>query len=263
MTANVKLRTVALPAEHGGWGFLLEPILLGLLVAPSWAGLLIGLGVFAMFLTRNPLKMAVNDHKRGRRYARTALAERFVLAYSVAILVFLAGALLLADAGVFLPLALAFPLMLFQLYFDLTNRSRSVLAELIGPVGLAATSSSIALAGGWTLAAALPLWAIIAARAVPAVVYVRARLRLEHGKPVSPWPSLVAHLLGLGGVALLAGLQAAPWLLLPVFVLLLGRAILGLSRWRKPTAAKVIGFREIAYGLLVVVTTAAGYAFGV
>ncbi|MDX2007394.1 MAG: hypothetical protein SFU83_19325 [Meiothermus sp.] len=34
---KVPLRSVALPNEHGGWGFTLEPILLGLLVAPGEA----------------------------------------------------------------------------------------------------------------------------------------------------------------------------------------------------------------------------------
>ncbi|NUQ06037.1 MAG: hypothetical protein HUU31_19260, partial [Anaerolineae bacterium] len=34
---------------------------------------------------------------------------------------------------------------------------------------------------------------------------------------------------------------------------LLGRAALGLSARRKPVAAKVIGFREIAYGVLYAV----------
>ncbi|MCB9450121.1 MAG: YwiC-like family protein [Anaerolineaceae bacterium] len=262
-TPQIKLKTVALPAEHGGWGFLFEPILLGLLVAPSWAGLLIGLGMFAMFLTRHPLKMTVNDRKRGKRYARTALAERFVLVYGVAIVFFLALALALSRIEVFTPLALAFPLMLIQLFYDLTNRSRSVLPELAGPVGLAAASSSIALAGGWSLAAALPLWVIIAARAVPSVLYVRARLRLEHGKPTSSWPSLLAHLLGLLIVVGLAGLRIAPWLPVPVFVWLLGRAVWGLSSWRKSVPPKIIGFRELAYGLLVVVTTALGYAFGI
>ncbi|GIW24085.1 MAG: hypothetical protein KatS3mg069_0352 [Meiothermus sp.] len=60
-TVQVPLKTVALPNEHGGWGFTLEPILLGLLVAPSWAGL--GLGVFALaaFFTRHPLKLWLAD----------------------------------------------------------------------------------------------------------------------------------------------------------------------------------------------------------
>ena len=33
---RVRVKTVALPNEHGGWGLLLEPVALGLLVVPSW-----------------------------------------------------------------------------------------------------------------------------------------------------------------------------------------------------------------------------------
>ena len=36
-TPSVRLKAIALPPEHGAWGFLLEPIVLGLLVAPSLA----------------------------------------------------------------------------------------------------------------------------------------------------------------------------------------------------------------------------------
>ena len=32
------LRSVAMPAEHGGWGLTLEPGILGVLLAPSLAG---------------------------------------------------------------------------------------------------------------------------------------------------------------------------------------------------------------------------------
>jgi hypothetical protein len=31
-------RMVAVPSEHGGWGLTFEPVLLGLIVNPSWAG---------------------------------------------------------------------------------------------------------------------------------------------------------------------------------------------------------------------------------
>lgn len=37
------LRSVAIPAEHGGWGLTLEPGILGVLVAPDLAGVLLGL----------------------------------------------------------------------------------------------------------------------------------------------------------------------------------------------------------------------------
>src|ERR1044072_2044638 len=38
---GAKLRPLALPTEHGGWGFLLEPLVLAMIVAPSWIGALI------------------------------------------------------------------------------------------------------------------------------------------------------------------------------------------------------------------------------
>lgn len=257
---QVKLKTIALPAEHGGWGFLLEPILLGLLVAPSWAGFMLGLGMFGMFLIRHPFKMAVTDRKRGKRYARTALAERFVIIYAAAsLLSFACAVLIAADGAILVPLVLALPFMLIQLFFDLTNRSRSVIPELVGPAALAAVGTSIAIAGGWTLTAALPLWGVIVARAIPSVLYVRARLRLEHEKPTSPIPVIITHLLGIVGVMFLALFRAVPWLPVAALVVLLIRAALGLSERRESVPPKIIGFREMAYGLLVVIATAVGY----
>jgi len=43
------IRAVALPAEHGGWALIIEPIALGLLVAPSITGLFIGAEALASF----------------------------------------------------------------------------------------------------------------------------------------------------------------------------------------------------------------------
>lgn len=42
---SVHLRAVALPAEHGAWGFLLESMLLGLVAVSSPAGFLFCLGM--------------------------------------------------------------------------------------------------------------------------------------------------------------------------------------------------------------------------
>jgi hypothetical protein len=43
-------RDVILPKEHGSWSLALEPIALGLLVAPSWAGGSLAVAVLAGFL---------------------------------------------------------------------------------------------------------------------------------------------------------------------------------------------------------------------
>ncbi|MCB0162365.1 MAG: YwiC-like family protein, partial [Caldilineaceae bacterium] len=63
--ARPRWRSIALPTEHGGWGFLLEPLLLGRLVAPSAAGLLLLVATVAAFLLRQPLKIVLVDRRRG------------------------------------------------------------------------------------------------------------------------------------------------------------------------------------------------------
>ena len=42
-------RSVAVPSEHGGWGFTLEPGALGAALAPSIAGVLLGVGALLAF----------------------------------------------------------------------------------------------------------------------------------------------------------------------------------------------------------------------
>jgi hypothetical protein len=75
-SARAPLRTVALPHEHGGWGLTLEPVLLGLLVAPSVAGGALGAAAVLAFLVRTPLKVVGVDWWRHRHLPRTRLAAR-------------------------------------------------------------------------------------------------------------------------------------------------------------------------------------------
>src|SRR5919107_5545462 len=79
---GVRLRTIALPTEHGGWGITLEPVVLGLLVAPSLAGAGLALATVGAFLARHPFKIVAGDRRRGRRFARTPVAERFTMLYA-------------------------------------------------------------------------------------------------------------------------------------------------------------------------------------
>ncbi|HRO23471.1 MAG TPA: YwiC-like family protein, partial [Promineifilum sp.] len=45
-TRSVSFKSVALPAEHGSWSLVSEPIVLGMLVAPTWAGLALVIAAF-------------------------------------------------------------------------------------------------------------------------------------------------------------------------------------------------------------------------
>ena len=50
-----------------------------------------------------------------------------------------------------------------------------------------------------------------------------------------------------------------PLLPLVAFLLLMGRAMVGLSKYRRPVPIKIIGFSEIGLGLFMVLSVAAGY----
>ncbi len=184
-TNNVRLKSIALPPEHGAWGFLLEPVVLGLLIAPSLAGGFLALAVVGAFLIRHPLKLAFTDWRRGKRYARTALAERVILAYGVLTIIGLVLAIALAGWEIMLPLLMAAPLVLMMLASYVQNRGRELIPELAGASALAVTASGVALAGGASSQTAFALWVILNARNIPSILYVRARLRLEKEKPFS------------------------------------------------------------------------------
>ncbi|RMF77985.1 MAG: prenyltransferase [Chloroflexi bacterium] len=262
-SSRASFKAVALPAEHGGWGFLFEPIALGLLVAPSLAGLLLGIAVFNLFLLRNPLKVVITDRRRGRRYARTALAERVALGYALLGIVGIVLAVTLSDIDILLPMALAVPFVMIQLAYDARNKGRALLPELAGPTALAAVGGSIVLAGGWSRGAALVLSGIVAARAIPSVLYVRSRLRLEFEKPTNIIIPIVAHAVAVIAVIALAMIDEAPVLAVVMMIILMARAAHGLSIYRRPSPPKVIGFQELGLGMLMVVLVAIGYSFGI
>ncbi len=249
---RVSLRLVVVPTEHGGWSFLAEPILLGLLVAFSWSGALIALGALAGFLARQPLKLFASDHQRGKIYPRTRVAER---AFAVLALV---GTLAMAGAGMLAgwrwawALAAAVPLAALALWFDLGKRSRDAGAEISGALALGAVATAIALAGGLGAPRAFALWGVLAARAVPTILYVRARLRLEKGQEAGITGALAAHAIAIGGVALLVMRQLSPGTVLFAMALLLARAAWGLSPERPRLKTWQLGVVEIACGIVVV-----------
>ena len=255
-------KAVALPSEHGSWGLVGEPVVLGLLVACSPAALLVGLGSIAGFLAHRPLKLVTGDRRRGRRYPRTVLAERFAVAFAgLAVACFL-GAVALAGPWLLVPLALASPLAALFLVYDLLRPGRSWLAELTAPAAFASACGSMALASGWALLPAVALWAVVVARGVPTVLYVRERVRLERTGGLRP--GLVAtaaalHLVALAGVIVLIRSALLPPLAALAIGLLVLRAIHGLTPWRAGRTARSVGFQELAWGAATVLLIAVGY----
>ncbi len=238
-----------------------EPLLMGLLVAPSWAGVGIGLASLAAFLAHHPAKLALADWRRGSVHRRTAAATVFVILYGTAAALGL-GVARGGHRGWWIPLAAAAPLALAQLAYDARLRGRQLLPELLGAVALGSVVAAEMRAAGEPLGPALAAWAVLAAKAVGAVLYVRARLRLDRGLPPDRTAAVAAHAAALLLALVLARGGYVPRLVAAAFVLLLARAVHGLSRFHRPVRPRVVGIREMAYGFSFVVIVALGYALG-
>lgn len=260
--AGVRWRQVALPTEHGSWGFLLEPLVAGMVVAFSPAAPWIAVMVTAAFLARRPLQVMVAQ-RENRDGPIFAAASRMLLIHSLIGLAGVAGTALTAGLPAFLPLCLAAPTAFFQLYVETTNRGRQLRAELAGSAVMPATAAAIALAGGMTWPAATALWMLFAARFLPSVLYVRSRLALEKGKPHKFAIPALVHLIALMLVVALAFYGLTPMLPALVFVLLLARSVFGLSRFRTRMKAMRVGIWEVIYGTLLVAAVIIGYLAGV
>ena len=235
-----------LPTEHGGWGFLLEPLVLALLVKASFGGGLIALAALFGFLTRQPLKLALQDALRRKAYPRTFPCRTFALGYLALAGISIAGAIAISGWTLAIPFAIVAPLALVTLVADAKNRSRRLLPELAGSIAMASTAAAIGLAGGLSYIASFSLMALIVLRGIPSILYVRTLLTRAHKQVASSVPPLVAHIVAVP-LAYFAGSLFA----VAATVALLARAAWGLTH--AVPRAKTVGWREIAWGAMTVI----------
>ena len=256
----VSLKRILLPAEHGAWGMLAEPIVAGLAIAFSPSAPWIALFIAAAFMARQPMKVLFAGLKAKTRWAdhhRTAL--QYLLIFGSLALIAFAAFLFTSDTAALAPFAIAAPLVIYQFYFDITRRGRRLLPEIAGAAAISSSIAAMALAAGmgWALAAAL--WITFIFRLVPSIMYVRNRLRLEKGKPASIVEPIAAHFVALGGVGMLAAAGVGSYLTVAVFTLLMIRAAVGLSPMRRRVKATKIGIMEVVYGIVVAAAIITGY----
>ena len=252
-------RSVAIPTEHGGWGLTLEPVLLGLLLAASWAGAAVGVAAFLAFLVRTPVKLALVDRRRHRSLARTEIATKIAAAELFAIAGLASFALVTAGWHWLVPVALALPLVAVELWFDVRSRSRRLVPELCGAVGIAAVTAAIVIAGDGDGTLAGAAWMILAARAVASIPYVRAQIvRTRHSV------GSVGAADAFSGLALMVAAAAAAvdqQVLLGTVAVASLVLVQSIALRRQHIApVKVIGLRQMAAGIAVVAATWVGAA---
>jgi|GEM_PF-2961421 hypothetical protein len=248
---------------------LFEPIVLGLLLAPSVIGVLISLIAIFTFLMRPPTKIIISDWQHHRRSVRTAYAQGFVFLYALIvcacglIITMVAppsffAAFMLASHG-WLVLSIVFLVLILRLIWNFMHGSRDLVAQILGGVSLNSTSTLIVSTTGWAIGASLILWMILSLRVINSIFYVRARIRLDRGKPVSILPTAAVHLIGVLAVFVLAIMGYVPYLAIFPSVVLLIRMGVGLSPLRRSIQPQAIGIQELGYGILTVILLALAF----
>jgi hypothetical protein len=246
--ARAAWRAVAIPSEHGGWGLTAEPVLLGLLLAPSVAGACLGVATVLAFLVRTPVRLVLVDRRRGRR-GRVALVE-------ATLLVALVGVAAASSPHPFWwPVAAAAPLVGVELWFDARSRSRRLVPELAGATGVSAAAAAIVVAGGHGAAEAVAAWLVLAARSATAIPAVRDQVARLHGRSTTPRLLVLgdAAAVALAAIAVATSSAALAGAVAVGVVIAVQRATAG-----TPVPAKVLGIRQTVLGVGVVVAAALG-----
>lgn len=256
-----RIRSIALPTEHGGWGFTLEPILLGLLVANSATAWEISAAALGIFLARRPVKIFSTDLVRGRWIPRSTIALVFSLLYGGLALAGVVGAFFTAEGPFWIPVLVALPFALFALRADAHSKNRALVAELSGSIAMGATVAAITIGSGWGFVPAFGLWFVLAVRDVAAISLVRGQVRRLKGKPSGASTIYAVQAGSIVVVAVAAVLGAVPWLAVVAIGLVGLVAVVSLNR--PPVEAKVIGWTQMGVGLMVVLITAAGVNLGI
>ena len=250
------LRAVLVPTEHGGWGLTLEPVLLGLLVAPSWSGVCLGLAAAVLFLARTPFKIMLVDLHRHRRLSRTRMAATAVGCYALVLAGCVAVPLVHAPAATWFLLVLITPLVGTELWFDMRSRGRRLVPELAGAIGIAGVATMIVLADGQRVGVAVACWVLLSARAVTSIINVRDLVQGLHGRrrqPAAVWAGDVAAL-GLAAIAVALEPAALAGAIAVAALIVVQR----LLRLRPTPRAVILGLTQTALGLVVVAAIAAG-----
>ncbi len=262
MSLKSKLR---LPKEHGAWGMLYIPFVLGALVAEGAMGrvTLLGVAMTFLFIARQSVLVWWRARCKGLEQAGAA---RTMVVYLALAAVFAVPLLVFHRLHGMIPLGLlGAGLLAWNAQQAARREERTLATELIGIAGLTlgAPATHYVALGRWEVTAAW-LWAVSAVYFASSVFYVRLRVQSAHGK-VPERVSAVRRQCFAYHLGLLAALLGAirfgslSWLLLPAYAPVLVRAFWHLARPQRKLVLKQVGYLEVAYSLVFLALAAAAF----
>ncbi|MFN8005789.1 MAG: YwiC-like family protein [Terriglobia bacterium] len=266
---NVQLNPPT-PKEHGAWGMLLVPFVMGVGVVGHFTieTLWLLAAVLLAFLSQKPFAQLLTTQERisTSRKLKRSLAWFGIYAGSSAA-IFLILYVPYQMKGLRLFGFLGSPVILAYSYFVWRKAVRSVLGELAGIAGLTMTGPMACYAAaGEIRAVGFWLWAFCILYFVSSIFYVKAVvqkfLRLKSGQPSSlhgmEWACLLYHLGMIGVLLALFILRILPLTGLLAF---LPVAVRGLQVSFKTSGRlnfAIIGWSEVGYSIFFAIFLVAG-----
>jgi hypothetical protein len=258
-----------IPKEHGSWAMLIVPLLVGIIVAPTWhwRTIVFLVAAFGFFLVRFPLATLVKT--RQRRRVDRAYLWRWVIIYGG--ITALCGGWLVLTQGLWWLVSIGLVgglLLVFHLWLITRRQEMSVIGELAGIFGLAlGAPMAYYVNSGQLDRTAVILWLINALYFGGTVFYIKLKVRQQPRLPVPDKPGqrlvkakacLAYHTLALTFVILLVTLQLAPRLAPLALVPATAKVLQGAWHWQDKKSLSLVRlgvtelFHATAFALLVV-----------
>lgn len=257
LTIN-KLKKVSYPKEHGSWGFFIEPILLSLIVAYTYTGLLLAISAFIIFLAHQPVRVLLNNHdKELKKTAFIILVLYFVLTSSL-----LAEIFSQVQFEMLLLFFAAILMMFFFLILEFFKLGRHLIIEFIAPVAITLIGLNIAVFDAWDNVSLFAFEIILLSRVIPTVFYVNAKVQIIRKTKSSFLPLRISEFAFLILIIFLAFYAYVPALSIVAIIFLIARSFIGLFPKNQNEKVKQLGIKEFAYGFLFIIINSFGYLFG-
>ena len=271
-TASARIRLLTFPREHGAWGILLVPLIVGVAAGARTANaalplLLLTVGALALFCLRTPIESLagtsvtrVQSNAERRAVIMAIAAYSAVAGISLAFLVWIERSWTLIYLG-----AAVGGIFLAQALLKSFGRGMRFPAQLIGSLGLTSTSAAAyCVATGSLNSTALVLWAANWLFAANQIHYVQ--LRIHSARATSRQEKLTRAIPFLVGEVVLAIILIVAWqlgyispLTALVFIPVLMRGLMwALSSRLAPLEVHRLGKSELAqavvFGVLLILS---------
>ncbi|MBU0474468.1 MAG: YwiC-like family protein [Bacteroidetes bacterium] len=244
------LNKVAIPKEHGAWGFVLEPLILSLIVAFSVNGLLLALASFILFLANQPIKIIFTKSISTKH---KSAATKILFFYSSIIFLLFVAIIVNAKIVYLLPYAFGLLVMLLFLFFQINNLGRYLFFEFIPSFGITLMAISIVLMNGSFQYNVWIFGILLLSRAIPTIIYVNAKVKEVKRKDYSKAATNLTNSISVLIIFLLGWNSLLPELSFLASIILLLRSEIGFSKLNFTKTVKQIGIAEFVYGSLFVV----------